>query len=100
MKEFADEAQTVLGIVQSTLAEHPTNKIAILVRSRTHLLEITPLLKQHNIEFESLKITPLKDHLLTRDLFSLARALMHLGDKLAWLSVLRSPWCCVVFEAD
>jgi len=91
--QFAQEAQTVLDIVQSTLAEHPTNKIAILVRSRTHLVEITPLLKRHNIEFESLKITPLKDHLLTRDLFSLARALMHLGDKLSWLSVLRSPWC-------
>ncbi|SFV81340.1 ATP-dependent DNA helicase pcrA [hydrothermal vent metagenome] len=96
--QFADEAQRVLGIVQSTLAEHPTNKIAILVRSRTHLLEITPLLKQHNIEFESLKITPLKDQLLTRDLFSLARALMHLGDKLAWLSVLRSPWCGLTLD--
>ncbi|HBA98427.1 MAG TPA: hypothetical protein DCY99_00570, partial [Gammaproteobacteria bacterium] len=61
-------------------------------------MEITPLLKQHNIEFESLKITPLKDHLLTRDLFSLARALMHLGDKLAWLSVLRSPWCGLTLD--
>ncbi|HAE70410.1 MAG TPA: DNA helicase UvrD, partial [Gammaproteobacteria bacterium] len=74
------------------------SKIAILVRSRTHLVEITPLLKQHNIEFESLKITPLKDHLITRDLFSLARALMHLGDKLAWLSVLRSPWCGLTLD--
>ncbi len=91
--QFEQEAQTVLNIVQSSLADMPTGKIAILVRSRSHLVEIAPLLKQHNIEFESLKITPLKDHLLTRDLFSLARALMHLGDKLAWLSVLRSPWC-------
>ena len=96
--QFAQEAQAVLDIVQSTLAEHPANKIAILVRSRTHLVEITPLLKQHNIEFESLKITPLKDRLLTRDLFSLARALMHLGDKLAWLSVLRSPWCGLTLD--
>ena len=96
--QFAQEAQTVLNIVQSTLAEHPTNKIAILARSRTHLVEITPLLKRHNIKFESLKITPLKDHLLTRDLLSLARALMHLGDKLAWLSVLRSPWCGLVLN--
>ena len=96
--QFVDEAQTVLDIVESTLAERPTSKIAILVRSRTHLVEITPLLKQHNIEFESLKITPLKDHLLTRDLFSLARALMHLGDKLAWLSVLRSPWCGLTLD--
>ncbi|MDG2353858.1 MAG: UvrD-helicase domain-containing protein [Gammaproteobacteria bacterium] len=96
--QFAQEAQTVLEIVQSTLSDRPTSKIAILVRSRTHLVEITPLLKQHNIEFESLKITPLKDHLLTRDLFSLAQALMHLGDKLAWLSVLRSPWCGLTLD--
>ncbi len=91
--QFVQEAQTVLDVVQSSLADNPTDKIAILVRSRSHLVEIAPLLKQHNIEFESLKITPLKDRLLTRDLFSLARALMHLGDKLAWLSILRSPWC-------
>jgi len=96
--QFTQEARTVLEVVQSTLAKHPADKIAILVRSRTHLTEITPLLKQYNIEFESLKITPLKDQLLTRDLFSLTRALMHLGDKLAWLSVLRSPWCGLVLN--
>ncbi|MCS5589803.1 MAG: DNA helicase UvrD, partial [Candidatus Thioglobus sp.] len=96
--QFEQEAKTVLEVVQSTLAERPTSKIAILVRSRTHLVEIAPLLKRHNIEFESLKITPLKDHLLTRDLFSLARALMHLGDKLAWLSILRSPWCGLTLD--
>jgi len=96
--QFAQEAQTVLSIVQSTLVKHPTSNIAILARSRTHLAEIIPLLKQHNIEFESLKITPLKDRLLTRDLFSLARALMHLGNKLAWLNVLRSPWCGLMLD--
>ncbi|TEU21934.1 MAG: DNA helicase UvrD, partial [Gammaproteobacteria bacterium] len=96
--QFAQEAQTVLEVVQSTLAKHPTSKIAVLVRSRAHLVEIAPLLKQHSIEFESLKITPLKDHLLTRDLFSLARALIHLGDKLAWLSILRSPLCGLTLD--
>ncbi len=96
--QAAQEAQTVLEIVRTTLAQHPTNHIAILVRSRSHLLKIAPLLNQQGVEFESLKITPLKDHLLTRDLFSLARALMHLGDKLAWLSVLRSPWCGLILD--
>jgi hypothetical protein len=50
-------------------------------------------LKDDDIDFESVEITKLQSHLLTRDLFSLTKALLHLGDKLAWLSVLRAPWC-------
>jgi hypothetical protein len=48
-------------------------------------------LKDDDINFESVEITKLQSHLLTRDLFSLTKALLHLGDKLAWLSVLRAP---------
>jgi ATP-dependent exoDNAse (exonuclease V) beta subunit len=96
--QFQLEAETVLNIVKSSLTDNPTSEVAVLVRNRSHLREIAQLFKQHNIHFESLKTTPLKDHLLTRDLFSLARALMHLGDKLAWLSVLRSPWCGLLLE--
>lgn len=96
--QFAQQAQTVLEIVVQSLSEQPTNEVAILVRSRAHLQDIVPLLKRHKIAFESLKTTPLKDHLLTRDLFSLTKALLNLGDKLAWLSVLRAPWCGLILD--
>ncbi len=92
------EAQSVLEIVQTALANSPKDEIAVLVRNRSHLAVIAPLLKQHNITFESLKTTLLKNHLLVRDLLSLTKALLHLGDKLAWLSVLRAPWCGLILN--
>ena len=92
------EAQRVTELVQMAQQQNPDEEVAILVRSRTHLAFIAQQLQQNQIAFESLKITKLKDHLLTRDLLSLTKALLHLGDKLAWLSVLRSPWCGLVLD--
>jgi hypothetical protein len=63
-----------------------------------HLESIAQQLKDDDIDFESVEITKLQSHLLTRDLFSLTKALLHLGDKLAWLSVLRAPWCGLVLN--
>lgn len=92
------EAQRVSDIVQTTLANKTNGTIAILVRSRPHLQAIMQQLTQDNIAFESIEIMKLENHLLIRDLFSLTKALLHLGDKLAWLSVLRAPWCGLVLE--
>ena len=68
------------------------------MRARSHLESIAQQLKSDNIYFESVEITKLQNHLLARDLFSLTKALLHLGDKLAWLSVLRGPWCGLVLN--
>ncbi len=93
-KRYDFEAQKVLEIIQ----RNPTKEIAILVRNRSHLGDIVPVLKRANIEFEALKTSPLKEDLFTRDLLSLTRALKHLGDKLAWLAILRAPWCGLLLE--
>ncbi len=93
-QEDEREAQIVLDIIQN----NPNKQIAVLVRSRSHLKYIVPKLKAAGIEFESLKTTPLKQELFTKDLLSLTRALLHLGDKTAWLSLLRAPWCGLLLE--
>lgn len=92
------EAQAVSDTVKTALAKNANLSIAILVRTRNHLADITQQLKRDKVAFESVDITKLQNHLLTRDLFALSKALLHLGDKLAWLSVLRAPWCGLILD--
>lgn len=92
------EAQQVVQIIKDTINLYPSNEVAVLVRNRSHLGDIVPMLTNQGIDFEALKTTPLRDHLFTRDLLSLTRSILHLGDKLAWLSVLRAPWCGLLLE--
>ena len=87
------EAEQVSTIISKVLQQNPTQEIAVLVKSRTHLQDIIVSLQSHEINFEAVKTEPLRSDLFTRDLISLTRALISLGDKLAWLSILRSPWC-------
>jgi ATP-dependent exoDNAse (exonuclease V) beta subunit len=96
--QFLREAQQVSEIAQTTLQDNANSTIAILVRSRSHLVSIAQQLQADKVAFESVEITKLQHHLLTRDLFSLTKALLHLGDKLAWLSVLRAPWCGLILD--
>ena len=87
------EATQVCEIVTQALAENTDDEIAILVRSRGHLNEIIHAFQLSDIDYEAIKMTTLRSHLYTRDLLSLTRAMLSLGDKLAWLALLRSPWC-------
>jgi ATP-dependent helicase/nuclease subunit A len=67
--------------------------VAILVRSRGHLAHIVPALKRAGLRYRAIEIDPLERRQVVQDLMALARALCHPGDRLAWLSVLRAPWC-------
>lgn len=71
-------------------SEHP---VAILVRARTHLDGIVRRLAQANIPCRAVELVSLKARQVVIDLVQLARALSHPADRLAWLSVLRSPLC-------
>lgn len=93
-----EEAAQVCEIVDDVLTKDADAEIAILVRSRSHLSEIIHALRLNSTEFEAVKTTPLRSHLFTRDLLSLTRAMFSLGDKLAWLSLLRTPWCGLLLE--
>jgi ATP-dependent helicase/nuclease subunit A len=94
---FADaaveEAQRVAQIVQAARETDPAAKVAILVRTRSHLREIVPALKAAGLRFRAIDIEPLGQRPVIQDLLALTRALAHPADRVAWLAVLRAPWC-------
>ena len=88
-----EEAWRVVDIIRARWQSEHNAEIAILVRNRGHLQHIVPALKAAGIAFRAVDIDPLKTRPVVLDLLSLTRALLHLADRIAWLAVLRAPWC-------
>ena len=97
-KDREGEAARVVEIVRDVQSSEPGASVAILVRNRGHLSEIVPMLKAAGLAFRAIKIEGLAHRPVVQDLLSLTRALSHPGDRLAWLSILRAPWCGLTLE--
>ncbi len=69
--------------------------VAVLVASRAHAVPIIAALEERGIPSVGVDLIPLGEVAIVRDLVALLRALHHLGDRTAWLAVLRAPWCGV-----
>ncbi len=91
--ELADEHAEVLKTIAAERSRHADSSIAILVRSRGHLAGFQALLRAHGWQARAVEIDAPHTAQLTQDLIGLARALTHVGDRLAWLALLRAPWC-------
>ena len=76
----------------------PTATVAILVAARTHATPIMMALEERGVDAIGVDIVPLRDLSIVRDLVALLQALHHLGDRTAWLAVLRAPWCGLSLE--
>lgn len=87
------EAERVVEIITEAQARRPDGTIAVLVHARSHLAGIVSALRRNGIRFRAVEIDALGDRPVVRDLLSLTRALLHPGDRLAWLAILRAPWC-------
>jgi len=91
--DHATEAEKVLEIVTHTRRDDPSATMAILVRNRSHLQDIVPCLKKAGIRFRAIEVEGLGRRPVVQDLLALTRALAHPADRLAWLALLRAPWC-------
>ncbi|MEO7742429.1 MAG: UvrD-helicase domain-containing protein [Usitatibacter sp.] len=87
------EAARVVQIVREALAADAAHTIAILVRNRSNLDRIVPALGKAGIRFRAVDIEPLGGKQVIQDLLAITRALSHPADRIAWLGVLRAPWC-------
>ena len=94
------EARQVVSIIQehwpaveTAKRKHTEFRIAVLVRARTHLDLIARRLRKAEIPFRAVEIEQLVERQEVKDLTALTRTLLHPMDRIAWLSVLRAPWC-------
>ncbi len=87
------QAFRIIELIRQQQTKAPDETIAILVRSRSHLEYIIPALKNAKISYQAIEIDLLKDRQHIQDLLSLTSALTHPADRIAWLSILRAPWC-------
>jgi len=87
------EAARVIQRIRAAQREDPAGSVAILVRARPHLFAITQALKTAKLPFSAVDIDPLADRSIVRDLLALSRAMLDPADRIAWLSILRAPWC-------
>ena len=69
--------------------------VAILVRTRAHLDRIVPELKKAGVRFRAVDIEPLNRRPVIQDLLAITRGIGHLADRVAWLALLRAPWCAL-----
>lgn len=92
------EARQVVSIVQQAKTEHPDGTTAILVRGRTHLVAIVEQLQKANLRFQAVEIERLAHRPVVQDLLALTRVLSHIGDRIAWLAVLRAPCCGLTLQ--
>lgn len=67
--------------------------VAVLVRARSHLGALARKLALAGIPFRAVELVPLASRPAVSDLVQLVRACAHPSDRLAWLTVLRAPWC-------
>src|SRR5688572_16436523 len=88
-----DEAGRIVDLVRNA-----TGTKAILVRTREALAEIVPTLKANGIRYRAIEIEHLGEKQVVQDLYALTRALLHLGDRIAWLSLLRAPWLALPLD--
>jgi len=89
------EATLLLSAVEQAISGLPSksDQVAILVRTRPQLDYLLPKLKAAGIVYAGIDIQPLADLQAVIDVLTLCKAICREDDRVAWLSILRGPWC-------
>lgn len=87
------QARLVAELIARERGRDAQQRIAVLVRSRSHAKQLVPALRDRQLRFRAVEIEGLAERPAVQDLLALTRAIAHPGDRVAWLAVLRAPWC-------
>ena len=91
------EVESVVGILAAERRRDPEQSIAVLVQNRKHLEGLRERLRERGLAVHAVEIDSLGEQSIAQDLAGLTRALLHFDDRIAWLAVLRAPWCGLTF---
>ncbi len=93
-EKYTDEALYICAQIQQHVAAGETD-IAVLGRQRKHVQTISRRLKSLGVPHLAQELNSLAHSPAVADLLTLCRALANRADRLAWLALLRAPWCGV-----
>jgi len=79
--------------VEKARATGAKHRVAVLGRTRSALGPVALALREAGIPFRAVELEKLAERPEVLDALGLARALLNPMDRVAWLGVLRAPWC-------
>jgi ATP-dependent helicase/nuclease subunit A len=87
------EALQILGRIREIREHYPDDSIAILARKRSPLSALAECLRVSQMPFEAVDLESLDEQSIIQDLINLCCIFLQPMEPLAWLAVLRAPWC-------
>jgi ATP-dependent exoDNAse (exonuclease V) beta subunit len=94
------QVEEIVALIRSHLepmeqarSEGKSYRIAVIGRTRSVLAPIAEALRLVSIPFRALDLERLSTRPEVLDVLALGRALLNSFDRVAWLGVLRAPWC-------
>jgi ATP-dependent exoDNAse (exonuclease V) beta subunit len=103
--ELAAQVEEIVSLIrnhrariQQARASGGKYRIAVLARARKSLAPIALALREEGIPFRAVELENLKDRPEVLDALALARTLLNPQDRVAWLGVLRAPWCGLALD--
>lgn len=86
-----EEAEQTVEVIRRCLDAPQDQATAVLVRSRARLPLLLSRLREAKLDYQAIEIDRLTDLPEIIDVLALTRALVHCGDRIAWLGLLRGP---------
>ena len=87
------EAELLVERIHELRKDNSACSIAVLARTRNHFRAVIAELRQQGVDWIATDIDRLGSLTVIDDLLALLRALSNTADDIAWLALLRAPWC-------
>lgn len=87
------EALQILDRIREIRKHYPDDSIAVLARKRSPLTALAECLRVSHTPFEAVDLETLDEQSIIQDLINLCCIFLQPMEPLAWLAVLRAPWC-------